>query len=96
MPEDEIYYMCQDGNNDGIKDTVVIYKKDWNIPLTGDYKGVELARIRYTASNPASVKYAMSIAGLFMKALIYEPAPDIKTDVEEKDNKFYLIRKLRT
>ena len=59
---DEIYFRHEDTNDDGIDDTLCIYSKDYSIPLIGDYRGVEVARIKYIASRHDSVNYAESLA----------------------------------
>ena len=58
----EIYYQHNDLNDDGINETICVYCRDWTIPLIGDYRGVELARIRYIPGRPESVAYAERIA----------------------------------
>ena len=58
----EIYYQHEDLNGDGINDAICVYRRDWSIPLVGDYRGVELARIRYIPSRPESAAYAERIA----------------------------------
>jgi len=59
---ERIYYQHNDLDEDGVNDAVCVYNRNFNIPLIGDYRGVEIARILYIPSRPDSVTYAEKIA----------------------------------
>lgn len=58
----DIYFEHRDLDEDGFDDAVCVYNRDFDIPLFGDYRGVEIARIRYIPGRPESVAYAERIA----------------------------------
>lgn len=58
-----IYISHEDYNRDGITDYVAVYSNDFGgEPLIGDYRGVELCRVRYIPSREESVLRAEEIA----------------------------------
>lgn len=57
-----IYFSHEDEDQDGINDYVAVYSKDYSEPLFGDYRGVELCRVRYIPSREESVARAEEIA----------------------------------
>ena len=58
----DIYYRHEDTNGDGINDAVCVYVKDFSLPLFGDYRGVEIARILHIPSRKESIECAEKIA----------------------------------
>lgn len=69
------FYSPQDNNNDGIIDCIMVFTKDFNEPLIGDYRGIQLAIIPF--SNAFGKKRAEEIARIFTKALEdVEPYPE--------------------
>ena len=77
---DKVYFSHADLNDDGIDDAICVYVRDWNIPLIGDYRGVEIARIRYTPSRPDSIAYATLVAQTLVTAF----------QARFSDEKFYI------
>ena len=61
------YYQVEDDNSDGFNDCIVVYSKDFNLPLIGDYRGVRLAVIPY--SNDEGKQLAEGLARLYTAAL---------------------------
>lgn len=68
----DIYYRHEDTDGDGINETVCVYVKDFSLPLFGDYRGVEIARILYIPSRPESIEYADKIAKSIVATQIAE------------------------
>lgn len=61
------YYQFEDNNSDGFNDCIVIYSKDFNIPLLGDYRGVQLAVIPFMDKEISRI--AEELARLYTAAL---------------------------
>lgn len=71
----------EDDNQDGINDYVAVYSDDFGKePLLGDYRGIELCRIRYIPSCPESIIRAENIARSVVAAQqsVQPTAPRIK------------------
>lgn len=61
------YYQVTDDNSDGINDCVIVFSKDFGIPLIGDFRGVQLAIIPF--SNPEGARQAEKLARLYVASL---------------------------
>jgi len=57
-----------DENEDGIDECVVVLSDNYGEPLIGDYRGVQMAKIRYTPSRPDSIRRATEIAEMLVAA----------------------------
>lgn len=73
----------QDSNNDGLTDYLAIYSNDFTEPLIGDYRGVELVRIRYINSRSDSIRRAEQIAHTCVNALAGYENPGAVREVLE-------------
>ena len=56
-------------NEDGIVDAFSIRSDDYDEPLFGDYRGVELCLIHFIPSRPDSVSRAKELAEKFLNSL---------------------------
>lgn len=80
-----IYKNHEDENEDGITEVLKVYSDDYNEPLIGDYRGIELIRIYYIPSRSDSVNRAEDIA----MELIHEECKTGSIFDPNKGMKFY-------
>jgi hypothetical protein len=61
------FYQFADNDNDDLLDCIIIFTKDYDVPLIGDYRGIQLAIIPFHSKE--GKRQAEIIARAFCAAL---------------------------